>query len=331
MNGVVFVTNAGPSIGGGHLSRCHALASAFEEEGIVCRWILNHEAIDLADNLGLSGVNYIRDPFDASCFSALERTVERQDLVVIDTYRADSDFYERLQTAALGRIMTILDSPCSYAEDVSSFVLDYNLDALGRTYGISTHPRSLYMIGSSYALMRKEIRDAAIHDGDKTVLIPGAFDVAGAALDAAIWYRPSWGELILICGPFVSDAYERQICEAAHCNVTVLRAPKDLPQIMADAKHIICTASVTMHEALALHKKTSVFAAVAGQLDGARFLGRTRAGYDLGMWSEVTPERLELAMMFEPDIEMLDRLVDIHGASRCAREILSRWNVLDEI
>jgi spore coat polysaccharide biosynthesis predicted glycosyltransferase SpsG len=77
----VFITNAGPDIGGGHLSRCFALAGALERLGAACSWILNESARRQAESLKISDADYFQKPFETD----LSELMEKVDFAVVDS------------------------------------------------------------------------------------------------------------------------------------------------------------------------------------------------------------------------------------------------------
>ena len=92
MKRILFLTEGGRAYGLGHLSRCFALAQAFEESGILVRFVLSGDA-GAASFFGAREVhlldwteNYVKlNPF-----------IEEADAVVVDSYRASPECYQRI-------------------------------------------------------------------------------------------------------------------------------------------------------------------------------------------------------------------------------------------
>lgn len=332
MDRALIITNAGEGIGGGHITRCLALAEGLEDSGVRVSWVLNDDARSMAESLAIQDVSYVGDPFDPVDFELVIENEGGVDLTIVDSYRATEGFFDMLAECVGRKIMLIVDEPGANGEETATFIADYSIDASDKRYGGREEDGRVYLLGPSYALMRREIRDAQIRDGDYTLMISGAFDVAGASLDAARWAAPSWGELKIVCGPFVSDKYELGVRDAAagKQNVEVLRSPSNLPDIMAGAGRIICTASVTMHEALSLNKTTAVFAATSAQLAAAEMAEAKGVALSLGSWDQMTGDRFERAFSYKADREKIDGLVDRNGGLHCARAVIREWSRIFE-
>lgn len=317
MTTALMLTHAGPGVGGGHLSRMSALASGFEYIGITVRWMLNDDARDMATSLGLHDISYVDAPFAVE--TAARAASSGADLIAVDTYTANADFYREIHDADDCKLVLIADAPGTPGEPFADFVIDYSLGAESKGYGTDHHS----LLGGRYALIRRIFWDLEPSDGDHVVIIPGASDIASVCERIAEWARPTWPHIKMICGPLVPSDMEARARRAAHgkSNVEILRAPHDLPMMMAGARVVICTASVTMNEALSLHKPTAIFVVADNQRGAGEYLSERRCAYDLGAWSDVRPDDIERAFDFEPDREALNDLVDRRGALRCATEI----------
>jgi UDP-2,4-diacetamido-2,4,6-trideoxy-beta-L-altropyranose hydrolase len=319
----LFITHAGSDIGGGHLSRCLALSQGLAELGARNSWILNDGARSMAAGLGLSEPAYIANPFGAAYFRAVAGD-NRADLVVVDSYTADGDFFALLSESGHGRILTISDFPGGAGEKYSSILVDYSVNAPEKPYDHAGHPDCKYLLGPGYTLLRKDFWNLKPVDTGSVLLIPGAADVAGVAKTFAGWWRDEWPPLIAVCGPLVSPDEERLIRSVAEKkqNVSVRRAPENLPELMAGASFIVCSASVVMHEALALGKKTAVFVAADNQIGAGEYLGEKNVVYNLGLWRDVQQDEISKLFNFQPDRNLLRDLVNPAGALRCAGEVL---------
>src|SRR2546422_523168 len=99
---VVFVTEASPEVGLGHLRRCQALATALRRRGTSSRFLVEGEASVTGPEVVPLG--WTRDPALA-CAAVAE---SRDDAVIVDSYRATPELFERLRAVA-GCVVAIDD------------------------------------------------------------------------------------------------------------------------------------------------------------------------------------------------------------------------------
>lgn len=319
---ILLITHAGKDIGGGHLSRCFALSQGLEELGAKTSWILNDDSKGMARELVLRNVEFVPDPFNAENFHYI-KAYDDVDLVVVDSYTADNAFFTSLQKFKL-KILTISDFSGGVGEKFSSILVDYSINALEKSYLYEEAPDCRYLLGPEYALLRKDFWHLNSDDLGYVLLIPGASDVAGVGDTVAGWWKAEWPMLKLVCGPLVSKDKELSIRNIAEDkqNISVLRSPENLPVLIAQADVVVCSASVTMYEALALNKKTAIFTVADNQIGADSYLSENNLAYNLGLWSQVAQNSFAEIFSFEPARNSLEHLVNPKGALKCAGEIL---------
>src|SRR5690242_12455222 len=94
MNSVLFITEAGPSIGFGHLRRCLTLATALTERGLAAQFRLAGGTVGEAIATGAGfGVAPIASPGDPK---EVAKAVSQSgaDCVVLDSYAATADVFK---------------------------------------------------------------------------------------------------------------------------------------------------------------------------------------------------------------------------------------------
>jgi spore coat polysaccharide biosynthesis predicted glycosyltransferase SpsG len=311
----VFITNAGPDIGGGHLSRCLALAQALELRGASCSWILNEDAAPQSAALGIDGAFFLKDIF---CRESVA-VASGADFAVVDSYDANADFFRDIAIAT--RLVAIDDLRDRGAWLYADAVINYGFDA---PKGLHPPEDCRCLLGPTYALLRKEYWTLAPEEGSYVLFVPGAADVAETALDMAAWWREGLPELAIALGPLVSPSRAEAVRETASAagNVKILHAPGEFPAILSRAKFVICTASVTAYEALAMEKKTAVFFVAANQDKLGGLLEEMGAAYNIGEWRVASREKIERALSFSPGGTVLRGIVNPRGAIACAEELL---------
>ena len=311
----LFVTHAGPEIGGGHLSRCLALSQALREFGVVSVWALNGEAERQAASLGITDAVFFDDPF------AGDRSFppDIADFSVADSYAAGDKFFE---FASLRSPLVVIDDLHDRgAEHFARVIISYGLTSKRDFY---KNPECEYLIGPNYALLRREYWDMAPKTGNYVLFVPGAADVAGSAAKIAGMWPEDAEKLVITLGPLVPERRRKEASTASlgRGNVEILDSPADFPALLAGAGRIICSASVTAFEALAMEKKIAVFTVADNQRGLGEYLKKIGAAFDLGCWESVGPDSIKAALRFEPDNEILKGLVNKRGALACAEAIV---------
>ena len=311
----VFITHASRDIGGGHLSRCFALSRALEQHGVECSWILNAAAASQAAALGIEDAEFYEDPFDGTCPARLNGA----DFAVVDSYAADAGFYKAVAERA--KLIVIDDLHDRGTERFASAVINYSMGARREMYNNS---ECRYLIGPGYALMREEYWDKVSTEGDYILFAPGSADVAGSAGVLAEWWSGDMDKLSIVLGPLVPKDRAESAFRAAlgKKNIEILFAPYNFASLLAGARFVICSASVTAYEALALEKRTAVFSVADNQRGLGEILSGLGAAYCLGEWPSVTLASIMEATRFVPRRDVLSGLVNKRGALACADYIL---------
>jgi len=146
--GVIFLTEGGSNIGFGHISRCLALGHAFQEAGASCEFIVNADD-KVKDTLSPSKYNifdWLSEP------ERVFKILAGANLVIIDSYLADLEFYQKI--AGIAR-------SCVYIDDNKR--LDYpkgvvlNSAIYAKDIDYPKKKEVTYLLGPEYALLRKEL------------------------------------------------------------------------------------------------------------------------------------------------------------------------------
>lgn len=319
----LFITHAGFCIGGGHLSRCFAISQALAERGVYSSWMLNREAEAQAVRFCLRDVFYFDDPFGG------ESPENDFTFAIIDSYRPPFSFYKAVSERM--PIVVIDDLADRNLERCSKLVINYGVSAcrdFDKLYKKESGAR--FLLGPQYTPLRRDYWNIHPSEGDYILFVPGAADVANASGWLAGQWRPGWPRLLVVLGPLVPDGRYGQI-EASvpdGADVTLLSAPENFPAILANAGMVICSASVTAYEALAMGKRTAVFSVAANQEGLGEELSGMGVAFDLGKWQNVTMDKVAESLRFAPDADRLENQVDKKGALNCADEMIKMLNAL---
>ena len=318
---ILFLTHGGSTIGGGHISRCFALAEAFEEMGVSVFWLVNPEGAVLLreKGVGADSIAEIEDPFSSS-LERIMSTVEQfsPSLCLIDSYAHTLDLLAALRKKCL--LAIIDDERRRPVEEECDFVLNYNLGAEKIGY---IPRRAEFLLGPRYTLLRRGFRDITPEEGESILILLGASDPLNAGEEFVQWWKEEWPPAGLVLGPLVKRERVDSLMSAAKIknNFTVLFNPPTLPVLMAGARAVICTSSVTSYEALALGKPLTVFQVAQNQVLIGREIAMQNLGKNLGYWGTWGQPELEGALSFS-SFKPQRRAVNARGAIEAAAALL---------
>jgi spore coat polysaccharide biosynthesis predicted glycosyltransferase SpsG len=268
-----------------------------------------------AGRLGLKDVFFSDNPFNGEQLNIPRNT----DIVLADSYKPGEVFFARLAEAY--KLAVIADFGGVSSERYASYLINYSLNATGDMY--KSFPSCKYLLGPRFALLRKDYWDVLPSDGGYVLFAPGAADAANAVSSVIKWWRPDWPKLIAVRGGFAPKEADMSGGEkiAAKTNATIVSDPENFANLLAGASLVICTASVTAYEALALKKRAALFTVADNQLGLGEYLRKLKAAHFIGSWDSADQSKIEDAIAFNPDPVILEGLVNRRGAILCAEEI----------
>jgi spore coat polysaccharide biosynthesis predicted glycosyltransferase SpsG len=287
-----------------------------KRHGVDSLWILNEESRVQAEKLSLSSVVFLGNPFERD----LRGYLDDAGFAVIDSYYPKVEFYSAISERL--RVVAIDDLADRGVESGSSVLVNYGIGASASLYH---NPSAHYLLGPRYTLLREEYWDTEACRGDYVLFVPGASDVMDAAEQLLEMWREDWPQLVIALGALVPEGRRRRAAGAAEGlrNVTVKVAPENFVGLMAGAGAVICSASVTAYEALAMQKKTAVFSVAQNQEGLGEILEKIGAAYNLGEWKDVSRGKISRALAFVPGAVVLNNLINKTGSLICAKELLS--------
>ena len=278
---IAFVTEGGPDVGLGHLSRCAALARAAAADGARASFLVCEDA-HVASLLRDVPAEVLRVPWQVDPARAL-RTLSglAPDAIVVDSYAASSDFLASLRRVAqVVAVDDMADRPLPV--DV---VVNGGAGAEGLPYG--HRPDTIFLLGPSYALLDPSYAAApgrAASDRVRRVLIclggGRQADTTLAALGAVD--RALDGCVVdVAAGPFSAGSGDLgAAAREARNRVVIHRGRFGLRALMLGADVAISGAGVTLHE-LAATATPIVAVSTAGN-QRPNFDAFERAGAALG-------------------------------------------------
>jgi UDP-2,4-diacetamido-2,4,6-trideoxy-beta-L-altropyranose hydrolase len=311
---VLVLSNGGPGIGGGHISRCVALATAFDAEGLQCRWMVNESALAMLPREALVETLPEAVLFASDAVGLVRK--QRPDLIVVDSYVPELSFLRELR--AVAPLCVIDDCRDRPVDEVASVLLNYNLGAEELGYGTSPE-RSL--LGLRYALLRSVFADVARQSGEYVFLSAGSADVRSVTSTFLEWWRPTFPPLVAVLGPFVPPGERERARQHARflSHARLLVAPEEYPRLLAGAGFVLCTSSVSAYEALALEKPLAVFQVASNQCRIGGLIEQRGLGKNLGEWGTFTGE--DVARVLSRKWKKPDPSVNLNGAVEVARTV----------
>ena len=246
---MVFITEGGPDVGLGHVSRCAALARAAVAAGARVSFVVSEDA-QVASVLRGVPADVVSVPWQVDRGSAL-RTVQAwsPDVVVVDSYAASPDFLAALRSLApVVAVDDLGDRPLPV--DV---VVNGGAGAVKLSYERS--PDTLFLLGPRYALLDARYAEAPNraprdHVGRVLICLGGGRNVeiilaALGAVDRAL----ADCVVDVAAGPFVAGSADLDAAIRASRNRVLIRHARfGLRSLMLTADVAISGAGVTLHE-----------------------------------------------------------------------------------
>jgi UDP-2,4-diacetamido-2,4,6-trideoxy-beta-L-altropyranose hydrolase len=332
---ILFLVDAGPQVGGGHVMRCLTLAAALTDLGADCRFMAPPEVQAILDRFAPSGLGAV--PCAAPVMIAAG-AAQAADLVVTDHYGLTPQ--DEAQVAA-GRPLVVLDDlptrqhPCQ-------LLLDPSLGRLKTDYEGRVPAFAAILAGPSFALVRPAFAAARAETLARrsaggavgTVLVSlGLTDVGAitARVVEALLAAGLEAKIVAVTGQGAASLPRLSDLAAEYSNLSVLTDVQDMATLIAEADLAIGAGGSSTWErcCLGLAGITVVLAdnqaALAADLDEA---GVTRAldARDEGFDARLAREVLALTANEAARIAMSARaaaLCDGLGAERAARRILA--------
>ena len=329
---MLFITEGGPDVGLGHVSRCAALAGAAVADGARVSFLVSEDAHVAFVLRGVpADVAFV--PWQADPGSALGAVEARvPDVVVVDSYAASSAFLASLRRLAqVVAVDDLADRPLPV--DV---VVDGGAGTGRLPY--ERNPGTLFLLGPRYALLdaRYAVAPSRAPAGDVSrvlICLGGGRHVKAivAALGAVDRVFANCVVDVAV-GPFGAGSAELDAAaRAARNRVFIRRGRFGLQTLMLTADVAISGAGVTLHE-LAATATPAVAVCMADNQrpnfrafdeGGAALAGGVAGDPVLGAAIESALQRLAVNAALRASLGARGReLVDGEGATRVARAIL---------
>lgn len=257
---LVLRTDGGPTIGGGHVMRCLALAQAWSEAGGRVGFCMAISTPSLHQRLAREDLEVIEIDAAAGTAADADATLAASNrlgapVVVVDGYHLSVDYRRRLRQA--GHKVASLDDNAEIGSYVDDLVINPNGHAAPDLYrDRADHTRLL--LGTEYALLRREFRNwqgppRSFPAAPRRILVTlGAADPNNVTADviAGLELALSTGtELVVVVGgsnPH-ADAIAARAQRLPACRL-IRDAAEDMSGLMAAADLAVCAGGSTMWE-----------------------------------------------------------------------------------
>lgn len=242
---VLILTEGGANIGFGHIARCLALCQAFEERGVIPRFLINGDA---SINDTLKGKDYrifdwIREK------EQLQQMLQGAEVVVIDSYLANPDFYREISKKT--KISVYIDDNMRI-EYPDGILINGNIYA--EELSFPKKNGMVYLLGCRYTPLRKEfwgVPRKIISESVKEIMVTfGGNDARGMTPIVLQLLIKNYPDLIkkVVLGKAFSNSIE---IEKLRDNQTVLIYGPDaitMKQLMLEADIAISSGGQTIYE-----------------------------------------------------------------------------------
>lgn len=162
---VIILTEGSNEKGFGHIARCSSIYQAFSLKNVPVEFIINGDSsVDsILQNMNYTILDWLNN--EEKLFSNLKK----DDIVIVDSYYTDNDFYEKLASKISLLVSLDDNNRLEYAKGIV-----VNGTVLASKLGYLEKPDIKYLLGSEYIPLRKVFWDSElveIKNNIKTVLI----------------------------------------------------------------------------------------------------------------------------------------------------------------
>ncbi len=324
----VFILTEGGARGGfGHVTRCASLHQAFEERGIKPQLFING---DNSFAPVVEGQKYL-------IFNWLERQdelfrmISGADLVILDSYKADLLFYERVSEKT--KIPVFFDDMLriDYPRGV---VVNGALGAEELPY--PRNPDIHYLLGSRYFPLRREFWDAPEREIKKKIeaalVTFGGSDernLTPKVLKYLSEYHPDLVKIIVVGSGSENDIEIRKVADP---KTRLVRNPDGhaLKREMMGSDLAVSAAGQTLYELAYLGVPTVAVQVIENQANNINGLRKVGAILYAGSWDEertnlnipVLIKKMEDVQLREKITSVGRKLIDSNGSRNIVKEIL---------
>jgi UDP-2,4-diacetamido-2,4,6-trideoxy-beta-L-altropyranose hydrolase len=290
---ILFVVNAGPSVGGGHFMRGLNLARALETAGAVCAFAGPPAVTGLSETFASPALCAGTFADDALVTGAAALAAD-YDAIVFDHYDLDAEDHRRI---AAGRPSLVVDDLADRPL-AADLLLDAGIARQARDYEGLVSPHAELLLGPdnaalspAFAALREEAltRRAATARIERVLVSLGLTDVGGITARTVEALLPVLGDRVLdvVAGGQASSLPALRALAAADPRLTLHVDSRDMPRLTARADLAIGAAGSSSWERCVLGLPTVSLVLADNQREAAQALS------DLGAHRSLNAEPLD--------------------------------------
>lgn len=264
---VFIFTEGGKNIGFGHITRCTALYQAFEEKGIIPKFIVNGDesVLDLLKDLNYRLLNWIdkkEELFDL---------VKGVDVAIIDSYLADKDIYKTISEYV--KISVYLDDN-KRLDYPKGIVVNGVIYAEELKYPVKKGVT--YLLGSKYMPLRKEfwnMPEKEIKENIESVMITfGGDDMRNMTPKVLRLLQNNFPDLIknVVIGKGFKNIYEIEELKDDTTNLIYYPDAEKIKNVMLESDIAISAAGQTLYELAVTRTPTIAISVAKNQLNNVK-------------------------------------------------------------
>lgn len=310
---VIILTEGGKDYGFGHVARCSSIYQAFEKFNVSPQFIIN----------GDNSIDAILQNIDYTICDWKNLEFNDEDIVVIDSYHASSDFYQKISDTV---------SLAIYIDDNNR--LEYPKGIVVNGTILATTSRDDSLFGSKYTPLRQDFWDAnviSIKEDIKTVLITlGGNDLRNLTPKVVdLLKNESFTKKVIIGNSFDNvDEIEKFDDELIHAPDS-----KQMLEAMESVDLAISSAGQTLYELARVGVPTIAIGVVDNQINNIKNWQKQGFIEFAGFWDDVDLEKnilTKLDLLKKSNLRKIKQLnginaVDGKGSLRIAKIALNRY------
>jgi len=293
---VYILTEGSSSIGFGHVTRCLSLYQAFEEKDIKPKFFINGDdsVIGLVKSTDYEITDWLKMRQEV-----FER-IKDSDIVIIDSYLADKEFYEYLSKLVKLPVYIDDNKRIDYPKGI---VINGNIHAKDLNY--PEKEGIIYLLGTKYTPLRREfweVPEKEIRDTVQSIMITfGGDDVRNMTPKVLKLLSENYPELKknVIIGKGFCNVNEIKTAADRNTNLIYYPDAEQMKQVMLDSDIAISAGGQTLYELARVGVPAIVIIVADNQIGSVKGWENVGFAQILGIWQEETLlEKLEMTLKF---------------------------------
>ena len=327
---IFIITEGGRNIGFGHVARCVSLAQAFLERGISSEFILNGDKSlsGLLKGRKYTFFNWVKDK------KKLFSLIKGAEVAIVDSYLAGEGIYKRIAELADLPVFVDDNKRLNYPKG-----LLINGSIYAQNINYPTRKGLTYLLGSQYALLRKEFWDTPrrkVKNSIGTIMVTfGGDDEMGLTPRVTEFLNKNYPDMVknIVIGKGFQNTEGLERLLAGRVNFIYSPDAARMKSTMLEADIAICAAGQTLYE-LARTGTPAIATSVArNQLKNAKGFERAGLINYIGSCADRSflvklknaIKKFESVNIRRNRSKRGQECIDGKGALRAAREILSQY------